>query len=52
MNNLESDLKAARLRANAWAIGDIEALRQQAVADTTTALKMPARLSRRGSNSR
>jgi uncharacterized protein YbaP (TraB family) len=37
MNNLESDLKAARLRANAWAIGDIEALRQQAVADTTTA---------------
>ena len=37
MNNLESDLKTARLRANAWAIGDIGALRQQAAADTTTA---------------
>jgi uncharacterized protein YbaP (TraB family) len=37
MANLESDLKTARLRANAWAIGDIDALRQQAAADTTTA---------------
>jgi uncharacterized protein YbaP (TraB family) len=37
MNNLESDLKTARLRANAWAIGDVEALRQQAALDTTTA---------------
>jgi uncharacterized protein YbaP (TraB family) len=37
MKNLESDLKTARTRANAWAIGDIEALRVQAAADTTTA---------------
>jgi uncharacterized protein YbaP (TraB family) len=37
MKNLEADLKAARTRANAWAIGDIEALRAQAAADTTTA---------------
>ncbi|HVF15578.1 MAG TPA: TraB/GumN family protein, partial [Steroidobacteraceae bacterium] len=37
MKNLESDLKTARTRANAWAIGDIEALRAQAAADTTTA---------------
>jgi uncharacterized protein YbaP (TraB family) len=37
MKNLESDLKTARARANAWAIGDIEALRAQAAADTTTA---------------
>jgi uncharacterized protein YbaP (TraB family) len=37
MKNLEADLKTARTRANAWAIGDIAALRAQAVADTTTA---------------
>ena len=37
MRNLEGDLKTARLRANAWAIGDIDALRAQAAADTTTA---------------
>jgi uncharacterized protein YbaP (TraB family) len=37
MKNLERDLKTARARANAWAIGDIEALRAQAAADTTTA---------------
>lgn len=37
MQNLEADLQAARTRANAWAIGDIAALRAQALADTTTA---------------
>jgi uncharacterized protein YbaP (TraB family) len=37
MNNLETDLKTARLRANAWSTGDIDALRSQAIADTTTA---------------
>ena len=37
MQNLEADLKAARTRANAWAVGDIAALRAQALADTTTA---------------
>lgn len=37
MQNLETDLKAARTRANAWAVGDIAALRAQALADTTTA---------------
>jgi uncharacterized protein YbaP (TraB family) len=37
MQHLESDLKAARSRANAWAIGDVGALRAQAIADTTTA---------------
>jgi hypothetical protein len=37
MNNLENDLRAARARANAWATGDIQALRAQAAADTTTA---------------
>lgn len=37
MKNLESDLRAARARANAWAIGDIEALKAQAAADTNTA---------------
>jgi hypothetical protein len=31
--NLESDLRAARARANAWATGDIDALRAQALAD-------------------
>lgn len=33
MNTLESDLRAARLRANAWATGDVEALRAQAARD-------------------
>jgi TraB/PrgY/gumN family len=37
MNNLESDLRAARVRANAWAIGDIDALRVQAATDTKVA---------------
>jgi uncharacterized protein YbaP (TraB family) len=37
MKNLEADLKTARVRANAWAVGDIEALRAQAAADTTAA---------------
>ena len=37
MKSLEGDLTAARIRANAWAVGDIEALRAQAAADTTTA---------------
>jgi uncharacterized protein YbaP (TraB family) len=37
MKNLEADLKTARARANAWAVGDIDALRAQAAADTTTA---------------
>jgi uncharacterized protein YbaP (TraB family) len=37
MKNLEGDLRAARVRANAWAMGDIEALRAQATADTNVA---------------
>ena len=37
MRNVESDLQAARARANAWAVGDIGALRAQAAADTTVA---------------
>jgi uncharacterized protein YbaP (TraB family) len=37
MKNLEGDLRAARARANAWAVGDIEALRVQAAADTNVA---------------
>jgi uncharacterized protein YbaP (TraB family) len=37
MKNLEADLKTTRMRANAWAIGDIDALRAQAEADKTTA---------------
>lgn len=37
MKNLEADLRAARTRANAWAVGDIEALRAQAATDTTVA---------------
>lgn len=37
MKNLESDLRAARARANAWAVGDIEALRAQAATDTSVA---------------
>jgi len=37
MKNLEADLRAARTRANAWAVGDIDALRAQAAADTTVA---------------
>lgn len=37
MKNLEADVATARARANAWAVGDIEALRARAAADTTTA---------------
>jgi TraB/PrgY/gumN family len=37
IENLESDLRAARARANAWATGDIEALRTQAEADKVSA---------------
>jgi uncharacterized protein YbaP (TraB family) len=37
MKNLEDDLRAARARANAWAIGDIDALRAQAAEDTNVA---------------
>lgn len=37
MKNLEADVRASRVRANAWAVGDIEALRAQAAADNTTA---------------
>ena len=37
MKNLENDLRAARVRANAWAVGDIAALRAQAVTDTNIA---------------
>lgn len=37
MKNLEEDLRAARARANAWAIGDIDALRAQAAEDTNIA---------------
>ena len=33
MDRLESDIKAARARANAWATGDIEALKAQASED-------------------
>ena len=36
MDNLESDLREARVRANAWATGDIEALKKQAIADQGT----------------
>ena len=36
MDNLESDLREARVRANAWATGDIEALKKQAIADQAT----------------
>lgn len=35
--NLESDVRTARTRANAWATGDIEALRAQAAADERAA---------------
>ena len=37
MANLENDLHAARMRANAWAVGDIAELRKQAAADKTAA---------------
>lgn len=37
MNNLEADLRTARMRANAWSTGDIETLRAQADTDTTAA---------------
>jgi TraB/PrgY/gumN family len=37
MNNLDGDLRNARLRANAWATGNIDALREQAAADVSTA---------------
>lgn len=37
MARLESDIKAARVRANAWATGDIEALAAQASDDQSTA---------------
>jgi uncharacterized protein YbaP (TraB family) len=37
VENLESDLRAARIRANAWATGDIDALRKQAEADKVSA---------------
>ena len=37
MNSLEADVRTARARANAWAVGDIDALRAQASADTTAA---------------
>jgi uncharacterized protein YbaP (TraB family) len=37
MKNLEGDLRAARARANAWAVGDIEGLKAQAAADTNAA---------------
>lgn len=37
MNNLETDLRTARMRANAWSTGDIDTLRAQADADTTAA---------------
>lgn len=33
IDNLENDVRTARARANAWATGDIEALRAQAAAD-------------------
>jgi TraB/PrgY/gumN family len=37
IENLEADLRAARVRANAWATGDIDALRKQAEADRVSA---------------
>jgi uncharacterized protein YbaP (TraB family) len=37
MSSLETDLRAARTRANAWATGDIEALRGQAATDRDVA---------------
>jgi uncharacterized protein YbaP (TraB family) len=37
MARLESDIKAARTRANAWATGDIEALKAQALDDQSAA---------------
>ena len=33
MDTLESDVRAARVRANAWATGDLEALKEQAALD-------------------
>jgi hypothetical protein len=33
IENLESDVRTARTRANAWATGDVEALRAQAAVD-------------------
>lgn len=37
INNLEADLQTAQARANAWAVGDIDALRKQAAADKSAA---------------
>lgn len=37
MNTLESDVRAARLQANAWASGDIDALRARAASDLSLA---------------
>ncbi|MGH8175434.1 MAG: TraB/GumN family protein [Steroidobacter sp.] len=37
IQDLEADLRAARTRANAWATGDIDALRKQAEADKISA---------------
>lgn len=37
MVNLENDLRMARARANAWAVGDIDALRAQAALDERAA---------------
>ncbi len=38
MANLEADLRTARARANAWALGDIDTLRSSASADNESAL--------------